>query len=120
MKGETVLLVEDEGVIALDISLTLEENGYTVIGPFKDEQKALNEVAEGTPSIALLDINLGGSKDSFKIAHRLTELGVPIVFLTGYTASTVTIPEALGGVTRITKPVKDEEMLRVLSGALLG
>lgn len=46
-----------------------------------------------TPDIALLDVNLGREETSFSVAIKLHEMGVPIVFLSGYSPSVVDVPE---------------------------
>ena len=120
MTGPSILLVEDEAIIALDMEMTLEENGYTVLGPFKSEAQALGALADEVPAVAVLDINLGTTETSFGIARRMVELGTPIVFLTGYTAATVRIPDDIADVGRLLKPTSDHDLLTAVALALAG
>lgn len=46
-------------------------------------EAALDAIEHACPALALLDINLG-DRNSFPIAHRLHDLGIPLFFATGY------------------------------------
>ena len=118
MTGPSILLVEDEAIIAMDIEMTLQDNGYTVIGPFKSEAQALGALADRVPAVAVLDINLGTTETSFGIARRMVELGTPIVFLTGYTTATVNIPDDIADAGRLLKPISDLDLLTAVAKAL--
>ncbi len=76
-----ILLVEDEALVALDISLTLEDEGAAVTGPFATVETALPACGTALDA-AVLDVDLCGSK-SFPIADRLVAAGVPFMFHTG-------------------------------------
>ena len=83
LKGQTVLLVEDSLIIALDAEDILSRMGAakvisdgTVIG-------AVSAIDSEQPDFAILDINLG-DHTSFPIADRLDDLGIPFLFATGY------------------------------------
>ena len=77
-----VLVVEDEGLIALDISSRLEALGHEVIGAVGTAQEAL-EKAYGA-DIVLMDIHLDGPMDGIQAATEIRErFHVPVVFLTG-------------------------------------
>ncbi|MFC3613652.1 response regulator [Lutimaribacter marinistellae] len=79
-----VLVVEDELIIGMDLVMTLEDWGYRAEGPLNSVAKALDSIENETPDIAILDVNLGKTETSMPLAERLTELGIPYVFLTGY------------------------------------
>ena len=75
-----ILLVEDEALLALDLSMILEDEGAHVMGPCASVGAAL-DVTE-RPDIALLDVDLRG-EPVFPVADRLVADGTPIVFHTG-------------------------------------
>ncbi|SFP04559.1 response regulator [Tranquillimonas alkanivorans] len=78
----SVLIVEDEAVIALDLQAELEDAGWTVMGPAASVSQALSSIRDRRPTIALLDIELRG-ETTFALAECLRKKGLPVVFLTG-------------------------------------
>jgi CheY-like chemotaxis protein len=82
-----ILLVEDEGLVALTMEDMLEDLGCDIAGSFGGVAAALAWLA-AEPALdgALLDVNLGGEM-VFPVADVLIARGVPIIFATGYGAS---------------------------------
>ena len=78
-----VLLVEDNIIIALDTEEALLELGATRVHVASTVESAMEILDEHTPSLALLDLNLG-DETSEPIAERLESMGVTFVFGTGY------------------------------------
>jgi len=82
--GRTILVVEDEAIVAMlveDILLTL---GHGVAGPASTLAEARALVADGnTLDAALLDMNVAG-ESIFPFARELRGLGVPLIFASGY------------------------------------
>jgi len=83
MTHKTVLLVEDEIFVAMDIQMTLEDEGWTVAGPFPSTAEALSYLDKHTPTCAILDVRLTDG-DVFPVADRLREASVPFVFHSGH------------------------------------
>lgn len=86
MVRKTILLVEDEAIIALGEKLALEKYGYKVIAT--DSGESAIQVVDDTPSIdlILMDINLGKGIDGSEAAERiLAEHEIPVVFLSSHT-----------------------------------
>ncbi len=81
MSKPTILIVEDEPLIADDIAETLEANGFTVCDIVDEAEDALNAVAKYSPDLALLDINIEGDQDGISLAEQLS---IPFIFLTSY------------------------------------
>jgi light-regulated signal transduction histidine kinase (bacteriophytochrome) len=79
----SVLLVEDNLVIAMDTENVLLELGAESVSLHAHAAGALAEIASRRPDFAILDINLG-SHTSAEVADKLSELGVPYVFASGY------------------------------------
>jgi CheY-like chemotaxis protein len=117
LEGKTVLVVEDEFIIAMEYVLHLEEHGAQVAGPVTSVAQALDAVRQLRIDAAVLDIDLQGTK-SFAVADALMERGVAFVFATGY--DDAVIPERFGRVLRCGKPSNPaaivEAVLRALSG----
>ncbi|MEM7531012.1 MAG: response regulator [Chloroflexota bacterium] len=80
-----ILVVEDEIMVAVDISETLKSWGYTVVGIAGTGEEALHFVADYHPHLVLVDISLGGSMDGIQLAAELRKkYAVPVVYLTAY------------------------------------
>ena len=83
----SILLVEDDRLIALDARLALQEIGYEKIIVHHSADDAIYEITtQGLPDIALLDIDLGvGKRSGFDVAKVLNRLGeVLIIFWTAH------------------------------------
>ncbi|TYP65875.1 response regulator receiver protein [Stutzerimonas stutzeri] len=83
-----ILVVEDEFLIAEQLSRDISNLGDTVIGPFSDIGDAMCSLTSADAEAAILDVRLG-AQTSFCIADQLSLQEVPFVFLTGYTARDV-------------------------------
>ena len=79
----TVLVVEDEFIIALDLSETVQDLGYDLEGPFEDNKNALEAIEEGLPDAAILDV-FTADGEVYPLADKLSAAGVPIVFHSGH------------------------------------
>ncbi|MDB5669572.1 MAG: two-component system sensor histidine kinase/response regulator, partial [Alphaproteobacteria bacterium] len=72
--GETVLLVEDSLIIALDAEDVLKRLGAQHVPTYGTVDAAMRAIETLHPTLAVLDINLG-DRNSFPVADRLLELG---------------------------------------------
>jgi CheY-like chemotaxis protein len=113
-----VLVVEDEYVIALDLSQQLEDAGLVVCGPASNTPKALSLIDESPPDVALLDVNLGGGKTSYDIARKLILLDIPFAFLSGYSIDQL-MPE-FENVPLLAKPCSAPIIVKVIGTLVAG
>jgi DNA-binding LytR/AlgR family response regulator len=82
-KSIKILIVEDEMLIAANISLQLSKIGYEVSGILTKGEDALIHIKESEPDIILLDINLKGNIDGIEMARIMQETNnIPIIYLT--------------------------------------
>ena len=86
---KTILIVEDDPFIAMDLQDTFEDAGYTVLGPVASVDPGLKIIRDAKPDVAMLDYNLG-RETSIPIAHKLDEIEIPYVFLSGQVDRVVT------------------------------
>lgn len=86
-----ILIVEDEMLVAMFIEDTVLDLGHQVVGPAMRLETALDIAASEDIDFAILDINLAG-KQSFPVADRLCERGIPFMFASGYGAAGLTAP----------------------------
>lgn len=115
LSGKSILLVEDEFLLALQLEELLQAHGATVRGPYRRLEDALTAAQQGNFDFAILDINLGGTM-VYPLADRLLALGVPFLFLTGY--SQANLPEQFRGVTRLNKPCDPAQLISALRAQL--
>lgn len=78
----TVLVVEDEWLIAEDHAAMLREARHDVVGPCATVKAALSAIDDAAIDVALLDVELRG-ETSVAIAERLRALDIPFAFVSG-------------------------------------
>jgi PAS domain S-box-containing protein len=80
-----ILVVDDEGIIAMDLQLKLRNLGYDVPAIAHSAEQAIEKVTELQPDLVLMDINMGGAMDGIEAAACIGErYGTPVIFLTAY------------------------------------
>lgn len=77
--SKTVLVAEDEFLIALDVIDELDAAGFQTMGPFAEIGRALAFCRSRVPDCAILDVHLRDG-DSYPLADWLAERRVPVVF----------------------------------------
>lgn len=116
LMGRSVLLVEDEAMIALDMEQTLTAAGLRVLGPAASVNSALRLIARERPDAAILDLDLGGELVT-PVARTLRDLGVPFVLATAYNHLRGGEAE-FSGVENLGKPVASVRCVEVLGEML--
>jgi DNA-binding LytR/AlgR family response regulator len=104
-----ILVVEDEGLIALNLELILQRFGCDIIGPVSEVDDIVDAARRHRPDGAFLDVNLRGRK-VFEVMPEMIALGVPCVLSSGYD-DPMLFPAAFRDMPRIAKPF-DEAALR--------
>ena len=109
----TILVVEDENIVAMDLQQRLNDMGYSVPALAASSQDALRKAAEIRPDLVLMDIRLRGYVDGIEVAQKLREmLDVPFVYLTAHTdEATLARAKITDPFGYIVKPF-DERILR--------
>lgn len=81
-----ILIVEDDMIIAANISLQLSNLGYEVTGIETRGEDAINHALENHPDIILMDVNLKGKIDGIEAAKAIRKTwDIPLVYLTANT-----------------------------------
>ena len=111
LRGRSVLIAEDQFLIADEMCLAIERLGGRVIGPVASVAAALRLISEALPDMAVLDVDLNGER-VYPVADALRAAGVPFVFTTGFDVSTMDprFREAL----RLEKPIRMGTLARTL------
>ena len=107
-----VLIVEDDPIIALDFEDTIAGFGVQAVRTAGNVAMALQMIDERVPDFALLDVGLV-REHSFAVAERLTALGIPFAFVTGYGADRV--PPAFADRPRLPKPCSMDALRAALT-----
>lgn len=111
----TILVLEDEALIALDLEAMLSDAGWSVMGPAGTLDRARTLLTAARPDVACLDLNLG-RETSHDLARDLLSQGVPVIFISGRDARA--LPEDLQSVPILGKPVSESQLLRKLAESL--
>lgn len=108
-----ILIVEDEALIAHDISMKLKKVGYRVIETVDSAEKSILAARALKPDIIIMDIVLKGDMDGIDAAARIRhEANIPIIFLTTYSDDTF-IARAASQIPYgyILKPFRTQELI---------
>lgn len=106
-----IIIVEDEAVTALNLKFDLEDLGYEVPLTVDNGIEAIEKSKEIFPDIVLMDIKLKGDMTGIEAANKISELGIPIIFLTANTDD-LTSFEALKTIPYgyLTKPYSNRDL----------
>lgn len=115
LAGVRVVIVEDEAMLALALEDTLGEMGCHVVGAANRLVSALPLVADAAFDLAILDVNLNGSRID-DVADAVIARGIPLIFATGYRESGV--PARQRGWPIVNKPYTTEDLERAMTAAL--
>src|SRR5688572_8312269 len=81
-----IMVVEDEGIVAMDIQSSLESLGYRTPDIASSGEEAIEMAGEIRPDLLLMDIRLGEGMDGVDTAMYIGDtMDVPVVYLTAYT-----------------------------------
>jgi CheY-like chemotaxis protein len=119
-KPTSILIVEDEALVASYIEEVLAESGFRVAGIAASGPEALSLAEETRPRLALVDIRLTGPIDGIELACLLRQkFGVPAIFLSGLADQETThraqLAEPLGF---LRKPFRPSQVFNAIERAL--
>src|SRR6056297_761285 len=115
-----IQIVEDEGVVALDIRRHVESFGYSVSGIHASGEEAISSFDSETPNLVLMDIRLQGELDGIESARIIREKhDVPVIILTAYAdEKTVERAKFIEPFGYIIKPFEERELRTNIEMAL--
>lgn len=120
MTPASILIVEDEAIVALDLRTQLEDLGYDVIGIADQADDALKIAAAQRPDLVLMDVRLKGPTDGITTAGILLRMyQVPVIYLTAH-SDDETVQRAAGTAAYgyLTKPFQIRELRAAIEVAL--
>jgi ActR/RegA family two-component response regulator len=113
----SVLLIEDQAIVACDLQRFLDGTGYRVVGPVGSLDGALSEIANNKLDGAVLDVKLSGDRVP-QIAEALKAAKVPHIFVNGWAVGP--IPEQCRDRPLLNNPYDYRSLLDALNGAMAG
>lgn len=114
--GLSILVVEDELLIATSLEIVLESHGHRVLGPVATVDAARHALKNTQPDIALIDYRLAGSTTE-PLLPDLRERGIPTCVLTGY--SREQLPDTYADCHVLEKPFRMRALLEAIDAMLM-
>lgn len=117
-----IVIVEDERIVAEDLSDKLNRMGHSVVGAASEGEEAIRMARELKPDLVLMDIRLSGPMDGTEAARRIHEdTGASIVYLTAYAEVFLRDPSRMQapGVC-VSKPFSTAQLQAAIDAALSG
>jgi PAS domain S-box-containing protein len=120
MTPASILVVEDDRIVARDIQQCLTKFGYSVAGVTAQGAEAVRLALDLRPDLVLMDIRLEGPLDGVEAAEQIrSRCHIPVVYLTAYadeeTLRRARVTEPFG---YLLKPFEDRELRTVIEMAL--
>lgn len=111
-----ILIVEDEAIPALNIKMTLKDQGYDIVDIAVTGEEAVELAGQTMPDLVLMDIALAGEMDGIEAAGLiLKQFKVPILYITAHAdKDTVARAWETNPVGFLEKPVEDYQLSEVL------
>jgi two-component system, cell cycle sensor histidine kinase and response regulator CckA len=108
----SVLIVEDEAIVAEDLRQTLAEQGFDAFAVASSAEEAIASATHRRPDVVLMDIRIKGPTDGVSAARTLRErFGTPIIYLTAHAdARTLARVKSTDPSGYLLKPVKSSEL----------
>lgn len=83
---DKILVVEDDEITSLNLNISLQKHGYSVVGVCDNIEQAKSKVATHKPGVVIIDISLQESDDGIELAKYIKEnFNIPFIYLTSYT-----------------------------------
>ena len=79
----TVLIVEDEPLVAFDNEHALEQAGYRIAATVNDYDHAVRVIDEGGVDLVIADVGLHGERNGIDVARHAALRALPVLFVTG-------------------------------------
>jgi diguanylate cyclase len=112
MTKAKILIVEDELLIANNLSRKLTKLGYVIVEIVSSGKDAIQIAGEKQPDLVLMDIVIQGDMDGIEAATEISQkYGIPVIYLTAYADNeTLDRAKSTSPFGYILKPFKDKEL----------
>lgn len=113
----SVLIVEDELIVAEDLKSQLIDCGFDVIGIVSTGAGALNLAKEVRPDVVILDVKIGGDWNGFETAvaiRKFFEDEIPVIFISGHSIDKYPRIKELSRYAYMNKPFDSEGLIQTV------
>lgn len=116
----TILLIEDDALIAQNLKNILLFYNYIIDGPYDSAEAYLNTQPKQVVDLMICDINLAGELNGLQLAEILKkELNIPIIFITAFVDEAIrNQAKVLGAAAFLNKPFNERNLLNSIDLAL--
>lgn len=115
----TILIVEDEPIIAADIKILCEKAGHIVPEVIDSGEEVIQKVSSIKPDLVLLDIALAGTLSGLQVAEFLQKIQLHFIFITSFMdETTISNVQRLQPAAYIVKPFQENNLLANIDLAL--
>lgn len=116
----SILIVEDEALVASYIQEVLEESGFVIAGIASSGAEAMSLASAGRPDLALVDIKLAGPMDGIEVAQLMrSRFNVQSIFLSGVCdPETMERAKSAAPLGFLEKPFRPSQVFNALQRAL--
>ncbi|MGE4419661.1 MAG: response regulator [Sulfurimonas sp.] len=85
MQKNTIIIVEDDEITALNLKLSLEKHGYDIIAMYNNAKEAKEKIDAYKPDVIIIDISLQESNDGIELAKTIRQnYPIAFIYLTSY------------------------------------
>ena len=109
--NETILIVEDELLIALELKVVLSNEGYKILGVVNSGEKAIAAAEQQEPNFILMDINLKGKLNGVETAEKIV---TKVIFLSAYNPKDYSYSPVVKSSMFLTKPFSPKQVVNAL------
>jgi CheY-like chemotaxis protein len=118
LAGPSILVVEDEILIAMGLEMLIAQFGFLPAGIADTPAKAYRLVEQARPDLAIVDIRLAGGTDGLDVIRRLSARGIPVIASSAH-GSPVEAASA-GALGMLAKPYTAGQLREMLERLLPG
>lgn len=109
---KTILIAENEAIVAIDLKYILEKMGYDVLAMVHTGEEAIEKVRETIPAMVITSVHLSGKIDGIEtVKHIRNNHDMPVVYITSHSdSSTLQTIKKMENVELIFKPFSEDEV----------
>lgn len=113
ISGKTLMIVEDEALVAMTLRDELEDAGYHVLDLTDRHKDAVATARKRLPDLALVNIQLGGRDDGIALAEQLKGMNIPVLLISGQVSRASSA--ATVAVGSMPKPYSPADMVKAVA-----
>ncbi len=120
MQKKRVIIVEDDEITSLNLNMSLQKHGYSVVAVCDNPEQAKNKIQTHNPDVLIVDISLQESTDGIELAKEIkAKYNIPFIYLTSYSdEATITQAKQTEPYGYIVKPFDPNSLHATIQMAL--